>query len=154
MSDYLVWFLVGAGFIVLELQLPGFILFFFGLGAWFVAVAAYAFEPSLNQQLLLFSATSVISLVGLRTYLRRAFHGYMAQEKTDDAMDEDEAAGAVATVVEAIGPEAPGRIDYRGSTWTAHADCAIAAGEKVRILAQTAEGSRAFNVSKLEDSCP
>jgi len=40
MSPALIWFLIGIGFLIAELALPGFVLIFFCLGSWVAALAA------------------------------------------------------------------------------------------------------------------
>ena len=47
MSIYLIWFLIGVGFLAFELISPTFILFFFGVGAW-ITSAAIAILPDLT----------------------------------------------------------------------------------------------------------
>ena len=74
MSIYLIWFLVGLPFFIAEMAIPGFILFFFGIGAWFVSIVTAIFpEISFNKQILLFSISSIGSLVLLRSYLKSVF---------------------------------------------------------------------------------
>ena len=74
---YLIWFFIGLGFFVLEISAPGFIVFFFGLGSWIVAITLglLKINLNLNEQIILFIVTSLISLILLRAYLKNIFYG-------------------------------------------------------------------------------
>ena len=86
MSD-LWWFVIGLGFMVAELVMPGFFLLFFGIGAWLTAVLSYLGAISaLNTQLLVSLTTSIVSLLLLRRWLRTTFQG-KATEAGPSAMD-------------------------------------------------------------------
>ena len=61
-SPILAWFLVGIAFFVFELAVPGFIIFFFGIGAWCTALAVYLSDVPLSGQLVVFLVTSLITL--------------------------------------------------------------------------------------------
>ena len=41
----LVWFIAGLGLFLLELVLPGFVIFFFGIGAWVTALICLVAQP-------------------------------------------------------------------------------------------------------------
>ena len=131
-SPVLAWFVLGIVFYAVELAVPGFIVFFFGLGCWCVALAVF-FIPalSLSSQLLLFLATSIATLFLLRSFLRRIFHG----KATDSDVSATEVpAGSTGVVTEAIVPPAEGRVKFGGSFWRASADRSIQAGAVVRII--------------------
>ena len=68
----LVWFIIGLIFFLLELVLPGFFIFFFGVGAWVTALLCLIAEPGVNIQALVFAVTSVLSLVALRKIDRKS----------------------------------------------------------------------------------
>jgi len=131
LSPVLLWFLAGLVFFALELLLPGLIVFFFGIGAWCAALAAYCLPMSLSGQLLVFLAASILALGLLRSTLKKVFLG----RKIDvDAMERGVPDGAVGEVIEAIAPPATGKVKYGGSFWLAAADQPIAVGTVVRIL--------------------
>jgi inner membrane protein len=129
----LLWFLAGVVLFLLELSMPGFVLFFFALGAWVTAVAAWLSPLSLNGQILLFIIASLISLVALRRVMRRMFVGRKGGERQDSVVAE---AGTRVVVVVDINPPAEGRVKYSGSTWRARADMKIAAGEVAEVVEQ------------------
>jgi len=133
LSPAFCWFLAGTAFFVLELALPGFIIFFFGIGAWTTALAAYFLEVSVNGQLLLFLVVSLVSLLLLRNLLNTIFAG---TRKEEDEGIQTLPVGATAEVIQPIKPPAEGRIKYGGSLWLAVSREEIQTGEVVEILGQ------------------
>lgn len=130
-SPVLAWFLIGITCFLIEMALPGFILFFFGIGAWCVALLLAVTNLSLTVQLLVFLASSLITLALLRAKLRTVFLGGAFEQ--DDSMIVDKAAGT-GEVIEAIIPPAPGRVKYGGSFWNTVADQEISVGTMVDII--------------------
>ena len=130
-SPVLFWFLTGIVFLGLELALPGMIVFFFGVGAWCAALVVFFLPMSLASQLLVFLVASLVSLVLLRTTLKKIFLGRVLEV---DAMEHNIPPGASGVVIEAINPPATGTIKYGGSYWQATADQAIAKGTIVTIV--------------------
>ncbi len=130
-SPVLVWFLIGIGCFGLELVLPGFILFFFGIGAWCVALVLAMTDMSLTAQLVIFSACSLLTLVLLRTWLRSVFLGGAQEE--DDSVNVDPAP-ANGVVTEDIVPPAEGRVRYGGSFWRAVADETLLKDSVVEVV--------------------
>lgn len=130
-SPVLAWFLVGIACYAIELALPGFIIFFFGVGAWCVALVLAMTDVSLTVQLIIFLVCSLITLGLLRSWLRSVFLGGVLEE--DDSVNVDPAP-ATGVVTEAIVPPAVGRVKYGGSSWMAVADEAIALDTVVVIV--------------------
>ncbi len=132
-SPALFWFLIGIGFYALELALPGFIIFFFGIGAWCSALAAYALDISLSVQLIIFIVMSLISLLALRSTLKKIFSG-----DTKAGTDTTDLASSAATgvVTEKIMPPAKGTIKYAGTFWQASAEEPVEVGTVVEIVEQ------------------
>ncbi|MDO9339567.1 MAG: NfeD family protein, partial [Bacteroidales bacterium] len=62
----LFWFVIGLGLFLLELVMPGFFIFFFGLGAWVTALVCLIGDPGTNLQIIIFAVISVLSLIALR----------------------------------------------------------------------------------------
>ncbi len=121
-SPVLAWFLVGIACYAIELALPGFIIFFFGVGAWCVALVLAVTDVSLTVQLVIFLVCSLATLALLRSWLRSVFLGGSLEEGDSVNVDPAPAAGVV---TEAIVPPAAGRVKYGGSSWKAVADEAI-----------------------------
>ncbi|RUM36707.1 MAG: NfeD family protein [Desulfobulbus sp.] len=130
-SSVLIWFLVGIVCFLVELALPGFIIFFFGIGSWCVALVLAFTDISLTTQLIVFLCSSLATLVVLRSKLRTVFLGGVFEQ--NDSVIVDSVVGT-GTVTESILPPATGRIKYGGSFWTAVADEEIVKGTVVDVV--------------------
>jgi len=137
-SAWLIWFLLGAGLALLELQMPGFIVLFFGLGCWITAAALLLWDLSATQQVTVFIIGSVSSIVLLRRLLMRMFQGRASGTSVDY---DDFPKGAHVQVAQRITPQVNGRVHYRGTLWYATADEEIEVGETAEIL-RFADNSR------------
>jgi len=123
------WVLTGVILGVLELKLSGYVMLWFGIGAFVAALLATLGLP-FNAQLAAFNLVSVALLVGSRTLLRRFFmRGASSVRHGVEAM-----LGADAVVVEPIPRDGFGTVRINGELWTARSlEGAIAEGERVRI---------------------
>ena len=94
-----VWFLIGIGFAILELIIPGLILIFFAFGAFVVSLIGLVVDISVAVQIIIFVAVSITSLLLFRKRLQSRFF-----KKKDDAFpnEDDEFAGQHVTVVKKI----------------------------------------------------
>jgi inner membrane protein len=129
----LFWLSIGVVLFVLEMAVPGFVLFFFGIAAWITALGCYLFSWSLNIQLTVFLVASLASLFGLRTIVKKIFMG----DKKDDSADSIMASGGEKCVVTAaINPPAEGQVKFSGTFWRAEAEENIEEGEVVEITKQ------------------
>ncbi|MBK9390928.1 MAG: NfeD family protein [Bacteroidetes bacterium] len=126
----LVWFLLGLVLFLLELVIPGFFIFFFGLGAWVTALICLLGEPSTNLQIIIFAVVSVLSLVALRKMIQKKF--FYHDENLSDKV-EDEFTGKDATATEDFNSENIGKVEFKGTTWKAGSDTHIKAGQTVII---------------------
>jgi len=73
-SSELLWFVVGLVFMLAELALPGFVIIFFGIGAWVTAVCvALGIVDSFNGQLAIFLISSILTLVLFRKQGKKFF---------------------------------------------------------------------------------
>lgn len=132
----LIWFLVGLVLLIMEFMLPGLIIFFFGVGAWIVAIVCLLsthVQGSINTQLIIFIVSSVMSLLILRKWVKGVFLGHSGA-KQDLREDLKEFVGERAVVIEAITPKAGGKVEFHGTNWEAQADGDIAAGAVVEII--------------------
>ncbi len=128
----LMWLIMGGICFVLEMILPGFVLFFFGLGSWITALSCWLFPVSLNTQLSVFLISSLVSLFSLRRFIQNRFRG-------DESIEEEGvsvAIGEKALVLEDIIPPQEGKISYAGTQWRARAGAAIEKGNTVFIVGQ------------------
>ena len=132
----LIWFLVGLALLIMEFMLPGLIIFFFGVGAWIVAIvcllSSYV-QGSINTQLIIFIVSSVLSLLILRKWVKGVFLGHSGA-KQDLTEDLKEFVGERAVVIEDISPKAGGKVEFHGTNWEAQADSDIAVGATVEII--------------------
>jgi inner membrane protein len=127
------WFLAGAVLMLAEMAAPGFILLFFGLGAWITALSAWAgLAESLAAQLTVFLVSSLLSLILLRRYARGWFGGGTSRGDTSHL---DGVPGRRALVVRDISPHAVGgKVELNGTLWNAEADMPVIAGTVVEII--------------------
>ncbi|MGQ9620412.1 MAG: NfeD family protein [Bacteroidales bacterium] len=127
----LLWFILGLILFLLELVLPGFVIFFFGLGAWVTALACLLFSPGTDIQILIFAVTSVLSLVALRRLIqKKIFYG-----KTDyGELVEDEFTGKEAKALTDITPGKKGKVEFKGTTWSAESEVTVEEGDIVIIM--------------------
>ena len=128
-----IWLYIGAFLMLAEIVSPGFVIFFFGLGAATVAVCKWAIPSlSLAWQLALFSITSIFYLLVLRRYMKRLFMGDTAESLGLAS----EYVGRLGKVVQAIRPNVPGRIILGDAEWAAAASELIDVGTEVKVVAQ------------------
>jgi membrane protein implicated in regulation of membrane protease activity len=136
-SAELLWFLVGLVLLVSELALPGFVIIFFGFGAWITALlVGFGLLPSFNVQLLVFLISSVTCLAIFRRKGKRLFEGKVTRVWNPES-SMDDVRGQRAVVLQVITPgSAGGRVEFHGTSWSAESDVMIPAGQKVEITGQ------------------
>ena len=127
----LVWFILGLILLLAELVLPGFVIFFFGVGAWITALVCLFFNPGINLQVVIFAVTSVIVLLVFRKMIRNKF----IYNKNDISGEiEDEFTGKEAVAVADFDAEKKGKVEFKGTSWKAESNSRIHAGQTVIIL--------------------
>ena len=124
-----IWFIIGFILLILEFVLPGLILFFFGVGAWFVAILSLFIDMSLNTQLIVFVITSVITILLLRKWVGKMLYG----KKQPSELLEDEFLGKTARSETSISPGEDGKVFFKGTSWQASSEDWIGPGENVII---------------------
>lgn len=132
-SPGLVWLIIGVVLFLLEMAVPGFVLFFFGLAAWLTALGSYLFGWGLNTQLGVFLASSLLCLFSLRTIVKKVFMGDTKEDSTDSILA---TGGEKCMVSKGIHPPAEGQVKFSGTFWRAEAEEAIEEGEMVTIVKQ------------------
>lgn len=126
-----IWFLIGLVLLLLELAIPGLIIFFFGIGAWIVALCLLIFDMSLTIQLMVFVASSILGLLLMRKILRKKFF------KEDDSIEgslEDEFIGKTGIAETKLVAGKPGKITFKGTQWNAIAETDIEKGAQVKVI--------------------
>lgn len=109
-----VWLIVGLALMVAELLLPvGFYLFFFGLGGVITALFTALGLSSVPVQGLLFIGISLVCVIVLRKPLLARFHFRNKPHSVDSLVGES------AKAMEPIPPHTIGRVEMRGTSWSA-----------------------------------
>ena len=124
------WLAAGLALVVAELATPGgFVIIFFGIAALVVGVLALlGVVTSPTLQLLLFSVLSVGLLAVLRGRLQ-------SRLRTPPSSDVDSLIGDLAIPQERLSPGVVGRVEVRGSSWSARntSSVTIDAGQRARV---------------------
>lgn len=128
-----VWLGAGAALLASELVVPGAFVGFLGASA--IVVAGLRWLGVLETFGASLGAWFAVSAVSILT-LRSVFQRWSGAEHEVQSTDEDlEAFGEIAQVVAELGPEAGGRIRFRGSTWPARClEGTLPPGSEVRIV--------------------
>jgi membrane protein implicated in regulation of membrane protease activity len=124
----LFWFFLGLILLLAELVLPGFFIFFFGLGAWVTALVCLIGDPSINLQMIIFGLTS---LVALRKMIQKRFFSH---DEGQSNKVEDEFTGMEAIAVNDFGVDKIGKVSFKGTTWMAESKSEIREGQRVMII--------------------
>jgi membrane protein implicated in regulation of membrane protease activity len=126
------WLLLGLLLIAAELGVAGgFYILFFGVGALVVGgLALFNLAGGTSMQVLLFSVVSIVSLLLFRNRLLRRFQSEPPRPPVDALI------GEIATVTEDLGPGAIGRVELRGTVWTARnvSDRNLLRGLRCRVV--------------------
>ena len=126
------WLLFGLLLVLAEMAAPGgFYIIFFGVAAIIVGVLALAGlgGPSWMQWLL-FSVLAIVSLLLFRNRLLKIFQG------DPQAPPVDQLVGEIATAAGELAPGAVGRVELRGTVWSARNESAsvLTNGARCRVL--------------------
>lgn len=127
-NSAVMWFLLGFLFFLLEFALPGFIMFFFAVGAWIVALVLLFTDISINTQLTLFLISSLLTILLFRKSLKR-----LMWSRQHSSEVEDEFIGKKAKAETSFGPGHKGKIAFKGTSWEAKSDDIINIGDEVVI---------------------
>lgn len=107
----------GVALMLIETVVPGGIAFFLGVGGVVVGglrALGLLLDPMTAAVTWIFLSTGLT--IALRPLILRFTQGDTSLAMTDE---DAEAMGETVTVVEAVGPDDPGRIRHRGATWDA-----------------------------------
>ena len=129
----LFWIIAGLSLILFEFAVPGFIIFFFGVGALLVALLQWITPAPLAWQLIFWAAASAALLFGCRRHLPRIFRGGAA-ERPIDAGERFDGAGENAVVVTGAPAGGSGKVEFQGSLWNARFQTEHAAGDRVTVV--------------------
>jgi len=127
----MIWFMIGLVLFLLELVVPGFVIFFFGVGAWVTALVCLISDPGINIQAVIFVVVSVLALVGLRKIITKKF--FYSKDKLSEEV-EDEFTGKEAVALADFGTDKKGKVEFKGTNWKAESGSEIKAGQTVIII--------------------
>lgn len=132
---FIAWVIGGVLLMLLELVVPGGIVFFLGLGAVLVALLLQAgLIDGWMEAFTTWFISSLALIFGLRGIVHKMIPAETEHGKTDEDLD---AYNQVVEVCERIPAKGEGRIAFRGSTWVArnyHGDRDLEKGSTVRII--------------------
>ena len=131
---WIFWVVLGVGLIIAEAFTLGFVLLWFGIGAFAAAVAGMLGAPVVLQ----FAVFAVVS-VALTAMSRTIFANYLSlSEENTVKMGVDSLPGQIGTVTNGSkGALNEGAVKVYGSTWTAFPvdeETVLVEGEKVEVV--------------------
>jgi membrane protein implicated in regulation of membrane protease activity len=125
------WLVLGLVLVIAEMaSAGGFYIIFFGVGALIVGVlSAFGLAGPVWMQLLLFAVISVAGLVLFRGRLLKSF------QPDAQAPAVDTLVGEIAVVAEDVGAGGVGRVELRGTAWSARSatGASLARGARCRV---------------------
>lgn len=130
----LAWLAFGIALVALEAVMPGFIIFWFGIGALATALAVFLGMHSVFGELFIFLGISVGSLLLWHLVLRRRLPGSGKAEERDATLS-----GLLGRATRRIEPGAEGEVElasaYHGlRSWKARSAEAIGEGEEIEVI--------------------
>lgn len=123
---YILWFIVAFIFIVGELFLPGFVVFFFGVAALIIAFETMIFEINPSLQ--------IIQFIIFSGFLLFVFHKFFRKEQKQKSSFDAETENQLVKVTQDILPPQYGKVIFKGSEWSAESQQKIFAGEMAEIV--------------------
>jgi len=127
----MIWFILGLVLFLLELVVPGFVIFFFGIGAWVAALVCLIANPGVNLQVIIFAVFSVLSLLAFRKLIQKKF--FYTRDNRSEAV-EDEFTGKEAIAVDDFGSDKNGKVEFKGTNWKAECESEVKKGQTLVII--------------------
>ena len=130
-----IWLITGIVLILSEFIIPGFVICFFGVSAIITAFVHWICPAvTFPWQILIFAILGVILLIACRRYMPGVFKG--KENSAADDIDSDSIAGVSCICTSDISPDAPGKVEFRGSSWNAVSSDSIPAGSRCIVKAR------------------
>jgi membrane protein implicated in regulation of membrane protease activity len=130
------WIVVGALLLGAEILVPtDFWLVFIGLAAIAVGLVATLAPLPAAAQWALFGLLAAVSVLFFRRFVRGRFPSRAPDGRADDTL-----VGEAGRALEALAPGALGRVELRGSTWSARNGDAAAIEPGARVRVERVEG--------------
>lgn len=104
---YWMWMALGMVLIMLEVFVPNFVIMWFGLGGFLVALLVAVIRPSFTQQLLIWASSSLALVVLWFLCIKPRM-----ADKTKAGMSREAVVGAVGQVIEAPEGERRGKVRF------------------------------------------
>jgi len=110
------WLILGLILSFLEIFIPGMVIIFFGISAFFISLFVYlGFVNNIFYQFFLWSLISLLQILLLRNFVLKFFPSHERNEFTKDNLE-----GKKGIVIEEINPyKGTGKIKISGSYWKA-----------------------------------
>jgi membrane protein implicated in regulation of membrane protease activity len=124
---YICWFVAGGFFIGVEMLSGTAVIFFLGLGCLAASAGALC-GLNFDWQLIIFMAAAAVSFILLRRKLKNWFN-------RSDRKVSDNYVGYTVSVVSAITPGSPGRVELNGTVWQAASSSCLLPGQRALIKA-------------------
>lgn len=128
------WAIAGFGFILAELLMPAFVIFWFGLGA-FLVMLALLLVPDLSPtaQILLWSLSSVLMVVLWFKVFKQSLH------KITIGRSSAHIEGEIGLLAEPVAPFKKGKVRFQkpilgSDSWECVANEPISAGSRVKVV--------------------
>ncbi|MGL1893742.1 MAG: NfeD family protein [Spirochaetaceae bacterium] len=141
------WFVIGVLLLLSEFLIPGFTIFFFGLGAILTSAIILIIPPLRDQtavQIIIFTVVSIISLIFLRRRFKMALKGELFKER-DDYTDQE------CIVTESVSVNKPGRVKFHGTTWIAETmEGKLSKNKKVLIVGKKENYPMIFIIKEIK----
>lgn len=136
------WLVLGLILVVAEMAAAGgFYIIFFGIGALVVGgLAAFGLAGPVWMQILLFSLISIVSLALFRRQMLKSF------QPDPQAPEVDALIGQVAVAIDDVSPGAIGKVELRGSAWTARNEAGVTVARGARCRVTRVDGLMLFIV--------
>lgn len=131
-----IWVIIGIALCASEVVTGTFVLLFFGIAAFVVAIARVLGLDSLTWEIMLFTASGFANLL----FFRRRIAAVFSKEGKGYANDTD----AVLTLSETVPGNGEAKILYQGSTWTAVNESPLSLSKDQRVIIYKTEGVRLY----------
>ncbi len=131
---YYIWFAISAILIALEIVMPGFVIFWFGIGAFITGlISLFKIIRNIEYQFLFFFVNSCIFLLIWFFWIKK----YFVKEKIED-IEDPSLAEKKGRVIKEIKPGVPGEVElydpYHGNKrWKAKSNEKIDIGDEVVV---------------------
>jgi membrane protein implicated in regulation of membrane protease activity len=131
MQAQMIWLILGAVFILLEVVVPGGIVIFLGVASLTVSgLVHFGVITDVPTALITWFIVSIVMMFGLRSFFMKYFEGDSHTENIDEDAD---SIGSIVKIIEDVLPHKEGRVKFRETTWGARSDEELLKGTEAVI---------------------